>query len=111
LTIPGIPEQLTPANFATVVLHDLYAQCPVGTQILRKTELNDIATALLQRIRSDRQDQLEFLRALASQIPGRHMLLWSATPSVERAILHLGASAGLTRSFPSGLFISLSRVQ
>jgi hypothetical protein len=45
LTIPGIPEQLTSANFATVVLHDLYAQCPVGTQILRKTELNAIATA------------------------------------------------------------------
>jgi hypothetical protein len=104
LTIPGIPEQLTSANFATVVLHDLYAQYPAGTQVPRKTELNDIATVLLQRIRSDRRDQLKFLRSLAAQIPGRHLLLWSSTPSVETAIVHLGASGKVDTVLPRRTF-------
>ena len=104
LTIPGIPEQLTSANFSTVVLHDLYAQYPVGTQVPRKTELNHIATALLQRLRSARHDQVAFLRALAGQIPGRHLLMWSATPSVEEAIVDLGASGKVDTVLPQRTF-------
>jgi hypothetical protein len=104
LTIPGIPEELTSANFSTVVLHDLYAQYPVGTQVPRKTELNAIATALLQRLRSARHDQVSYLRALAGQIPGRHLLLWSADPSVERAIVQLGASGKVDTVLPKRTF-------
>ena len=104
LTIPGIPGQLTSANFSTVVLHDLYAQYPVGTQVPRKTELNEIATALLQRLRSARHEQVAFLRALARQIPGRHLLLWSATPSVEEAIVDLGASGKVDTVLPQRTF-------
>ena len=104
LTIPGIPEQLTSANFSTVVLHDLYAQYPVGTQVPRKTELNAIATALLQRLRSARHDQVSYLRALTGEIPGRHLLLWSADPSVERAIVQLGASGRVDTVLPKRTF-------
>jgi hypothetical protein len=104
LNVPGIPEQLTSANFSTVVLHDLYAQYPVGTQVPRKTELNAIATALLQRLHSARQDQVSFLRALAGQIPGRHLLLWSADPSVETAIVQLGASGKVDTVLPNRTF-------
>ena len=107
LTIPGIPEQLTSSNFSTVVLHDLYAQYPIGTQVAqvpRKTELNAIATALLQRLRSSRHDQVSYLRALAGQIPGRHLLLWSADPSVERAIVQLGASGKVDTVLPKRTF-------
>jgi hypothetical protein len=104
LTIPGIPEQLTSANFSTVVLHDLYAQYPVGTQVPRKTELNAIATALLQRLRSARHDQVSYLRALTGEIPGRHLLLWSAEPSVERAIVQLGASGKIDTVVPKRTF-------
>jgi type II secretory pathway pseudopilin PulG len=104
LTIPGIPEQLTSSNFSTVVLHDLYAQYPVGTQVARNTELNAIATELLQRLRSARHDQVSYLRALAGQIPGRHLLLWSADPSVERAIVQLGASGKVDMVLPKRTF-------
>ena len=104
LSIPGIPEQLTSGNFSTVVLHDLYAQYPVGTQVPRKTELNAIATALLQRLRSARHDQVSYLRALTGQIPGRHLLLWSADPSVERAIVQLGASGRVDTVLPKRTF-------
>lgn len=102
--VPGIPEQLTSANFATVVLHDLYSQYPVGSQSSRYEDLNAIATVLLQRLRSNRHDQVAYLRALAGQIPGRHLLLWSADPSVERAIIHLGASGKVDTVLPSGTF-------
>lgn len=104
ISVPGIPEQLTSANFSTVVLHDLYAQYPVGTQVPRKTELNAIATALLQRLRSARHDQVSYLRALAGQIPGRHLLLWSAIPSVESAVVRLGASGRVDTVLPKRTF-------
>lgn len=104
LTVPGLAAPLSEANFSTVVLHDLYAEYPVGNQIPRKTELNDIASTLLQRLRSTRGDQLAILRALAGQIPGRHLLLWSASPGVERAITELGASGKLDTTLADRTF-------
>ena len=104
LAVPGIPERLTSANFATFVLHDLYAQYAVGSQGPRYADLNAIATVLLQRLRSNRRDQVAYLRALAGQIPGRHLLLWSADPSVEKAIVHLGASGKVDTVLPTRTF-------
>jgi hypothetical protein len=104
LTIAGIAEPLTESDFSTVVLHDLYAEYPVGNQIPRKTELNLIASTLLQRLRSSRSEELDFLRAFAGQIPGRHLLLWSASPSVERAITQLGASGKINTVLPKRTF-------
>ena len=104
LTIPGIAEPLTEANFSTIVLHDLYTEYPVGNQIPRKTELNLIASTLLQRLRSSRNEELGFLRALAEQIPGRHLLLWSARPLVESAITQLGASGRINTVLPKRTF-------
>ena len=104
LTIPGIAQPLTAANFSTVVLHDLYAQYPVGTQVPRKTKLNDIATALLGRLRTARHRQVAFLRALAGEIPGRHLLMWSATPSVQAAIVNLGVSGRVDTVLPQRTF-------
>jgi hypothetical protein len=104
LTVPGIPEQLTSANFATFVLHDLYAQYAVGSQGPRYADLNSIATVLLQRLRSNRHDQVAYLRVLAGEIPGRHLLLWSADPSVEKAIVHLGASGKVDTVLPTRTF-------
>lgn len=104
LTVPGLAAPLTQANFSTVVLHDLYAEYPVGNQIPRTTELNNIAATLLQRLRSTRGDQLAILRALAGQIPGRHLLLWSASPRVERAITELGASGKVDTTLANRTF-------
>lgn len=104
LTVPGFSVQLTAANFATVVLHDLYSQYAVGTQSTRYEDLNAIATVLLRRLRSNHHDQVAYLRALAGEIPGRHLLLWSADPSVERAIAHLGASGKVDTVLPTRTF-------
>ena len=103
LSVPGISQELTSANFSTIVLHDLYAEYPAGTQIPRHTELNTIGSALLQRLRTSR-DQLGILQALGSQIPGRHLLLWSANPSVEQAITQLGASGRIDTVLPNRTF-------
>jgi hypothetical protein len=104
LNVPGIPEVLTSSNFSTVVLHDLYSAYPVGTQQPRYSNLNSIATVLLQRLRSINHDQVAFLRALAGEIPGRHLLLWSSSPTVERAITQLGASGKVNLALPQRTF-------
>jgi hypothetical protein len=104
LSVPGIPEVLTSSNFSTVVLHDLYSAFPVGNQEPRYSYLNSIATILLQRLKSDHHDQVAFLRALAGEIPGRHLLLWSASPTVENAITQLGASGKVNLTMPKRTF-------
>ena len=102
--VPGVPIALSSSNIATYLLHDLYAQYPVGSQIPRKDDLNDIATALLQRINTNRREDLSLLRALAGQLPGRHLMLWSAQPSVESAITKLGASGAVDTVLPKRTF-------
>jgi len=104
LSVPGIPEILTSSNFSTVVLHDLYSAFPVGSQDPRYSDLNSIATVLLQRLRSNHHDQVAFIRALAGEIPGRHLLLWSASPTVENAITRLGASGKVNLTMPQRTF-------
>jgi hypothetical protein len=104
LVVPGVPGELTASNFSTVVLHDLYAAYPAGSQGPRYSTLDEIATALLRRIRSTSHDQVAYLRALAAQVPGRHLLLWSAQPTVERAIVHLGASGKVDTVQPGSTF-------
>lgn len=104
LTVPGIATTLTQSNFATVVLHDLYAQYPSGSQLIRKTDLNEVASALLQRLKSGTSNRLGELQALASSIPGRHLLLWSADPHVEKAIVQLGASGKVNTVLPGRTF-------
>ena len=59
---------------------------------------------IIQRIRSDRASEISFVRALAEEIPGRHLLLWSANPSVESAIVGLGASGRVNTVFPDRTF-------
>jgi hypothetical protein len=104
LTVPGIPEQLNSQNFETVVLHDLYKNFAVGSQLPRYADLSEISASLLQRIRSDQSDEISFVRALAEEIPGRHLLLWSASPTIESAIVGLGASGRVNTVLPNRTF-------
>ena len=104
LTVPGIPEQLNAQDFGTVVLHDLYENYAVGSQLPRYADLSEISATLLERFRSDQADEISFIRALAEEIPGRHLLLWSANPRVESAIVGLGASGRVNTVLPDRTF-------
>jgi len=104
LYVPSAHVVLNAGNFSTYVLHDLYLHYPVGSQGPRKAELSEIASLLLQRIKGSTHNQFEFLRSLASDIPGRHLLVWSRDPSVESAINDLGASGTIANIDPASTF-------
>ena len=104
LYVPSAHVVLNADNFATYVLHDLYLHYPVGSQGPRKAELSEIASLLLQRIKGSTHNQFEFLRSLASDIPGRHLLVWSRNPQVESAINELGASGKIANIDPASTF-------
>ncbi len=104
LYVPSAHVVLNQKNFTTYVLHDLYLDYPVGSQGPRKAELNDIATLLLQRIKGSTHNQFEFLRTLAEDIPGRHLLVWSRDPNVESSISSLGASGQVANTDPTTTF-------
>jgi len=104
LYVPSAHVVLNQGNFATYVLHDLYLDYPVGSQGPRKAELSEIASLLLQRIKGSAHNQFEFLRSLASDIPGRHLLVWNRDPKVESAIVALGASGKIANVDPGATF-------
>ena len=104
LSVPDVSQPLNASNFSAVVLHDLYAENPVGSQDPRYNALSQISSALLHRIESDKGHLREYLQALATQIPGRHFLLWAARPSVESSIAALGADGRLESTDPTHTF-------
>ena len=104
LNVPGVTQTLTASNVVTYLLHDLYAQYPAGRQVQREDDLSNVATTLLKRINSNRSSDLSFLRALGQELPGRHLMLWSADPAVESAITKLGASGAIDTVLPTRTF-------
>ncbi len=104
LYVPSAHVTLDEHNFSRYVLHDLYEDYPVGSQGPRKAELNEIAALLLERIKGSTYKEFQFLRALSSDIPGRHLLVWSSIPRVETAITGLGASGLIDAPQPDATF-------
>ena len=104
ISVSGIAPRLTEANLATVLLHDLYAAYPTGSQSARHDELASIASTVLERLEEAHGEDVAFVRALASQLGGRHLLLWSANPSVQAALGTLGAAGRVDVVLPRSTF-------
>jgi len=104
LTVPSIGEALTSSNMATVLLHDLYAKFPAGSQAPRYNALSQVSEALLQRIHDDRHRLQDYLKVLAQLLPTRHFLMWAANPETQRSIRSLGGDGCLSCNDAVGSF-------
>jgi hypothetical protein len=105
ISVHGISSRLTEGNLGTVLLHDLYAANPRwGKQAARHDELAGIASTVFERLEHARGKDLAIARALASELGGRHLLLWSSDPAVEASLDTLDATGRVDAMLPRSTF-------
>jgi Protein of unknown function (DUF4012) len=104
LSVPGVPGPITSANAASILLNQLYQGTPAGSQELRHDELSLVAQAAVADLSAKKVDPGALARALGEDAAGRHLLLWSAAPQLQRQITLLGASGSVSNVNPSRTF-------
>jgi hypothetical protein len=99
LRVPGIPGKVSSKNVVFVLLHGLYLLYPKNyEQNTRHDEVASVASAAVHWMQQqgNHYDLAYLVDQLAKATPGRHLLVWSKFPVLERAIEGFGASGSLT---------------
>jgi|GEM_PF-446849 len=97
--VKGIPAKVTPSNVVFVLLHGLYKLYPKGyEQGKRHDEVSAVATAAVKRMKKHAYDIAYLVDQLAKAAHGRHLLVWSRFPVLERAVVRFGGSGSLVAS-------------
>jgi len=104
VTVPGIDTQISSSNVSALLLDTLYREHPAGNQSGRKDEIAAVAEASVQKLSSEHIDVAELGHVLASEVAGRHLLLFDATPSNEATLKRYGASGAVDTTLPTKTF-------
>jgi hypothetical protein len=94
--VPEINTVVAASNVQPLLLHDLYVRFPAGAdQQLRHADVSAVASAVVNRLSQGGYDPARLIYQLSAIIPGRHLMFWDSTPSLQAAIVHFGASGEL----------------
>jgi hypothetical protein len=105
VSVTGIPEPVTSQNAANVLLNQLYVGLPPNSsQGPRHEELSEVTSAAVHQLQASNVDLVALARVLASEVAGRHLLLWDENPSYERTIREVGASGAVDTDDPTRTF-------
>jgi hypothetical protein len=96
VSVPNIPEVVTAQNVAQIFLHDQYAIYPAGSaQADRHDNVSAVIKAVVNRMKTEHVDLAALANALATDVAGRHLIVWDEVPTFESTIRYLGASGSL----------------
>ena len=88
-----------------MILHDQYADYPPGSaQAQRRDNVAAVADATIARMKSEHVDLAALGNALATDVEGRHLIVWDETPSYENTITAIGASGAIDTTAPTRTF-------
>ena len=105
VTAPGIPEPVSAQNASYVLLHQIYAGLsPSASETPRHEELAAVQTAAFQKLKTGRVDLVALARVLATEVAGRHLMLWDEDPRFEQIIRSVGASGAVDTVDPTRTF-------
>jgi hypothetical protein len=103
--VPGVPGQITADNVAEVLLHQQYLQYPVlSVQGERHDNISAVAKAVVDRMKSEHIDLAALASAVATDMAGRHLIVWDEVPSYESTIRKLGGSGEIDTVAPDRTF-------
>lgn len=93
--VPSWPVPITSANAASTLLHKEYDALSGSARV---DFLGQVADAVWSRLITTRLPGLSQLaKAMAPAVAGKHLVLWSSTPTTERTLQALGAAGEMTR--------------
>ena len=105
VSVPNIAGPISAQNVATVILHDQYADYPPGSaQAQRRDNVAAVADATIARMKTEHIDLAALGNALATDVEGRHLIVWDETPSYENTIKAIGASGAIDSTAPTRTF-------
>ena len=104
VTVPGIDQPISSSNIATVLLNQLYQGYPAGAQTARHDEISATARAAIDKMKTEHIDLAALAQALATDVAGRHLLVWDETPGYERILVKAGASGAVDTVDPTRTF-------
>jgi hypothetical protein len=96
--VAGVPGAIKPSNVLYVLMHGLYLLYPKGYQQGRRhDEVAAVASAAVRKMKRHPHsfDLAYLVDQLAKATRGRHLLVWSRFPVLERAVTSFGASGSL----------------
>jgi len=93
--VAGVPQPVTAANVARILLHDLYeGLSPSTSQLERRERLDEVTAAVFDRISKGERDLLSLGASLGRATEGGHLRLWSTVSAEEEAFVRTGLGAG-----------------
>ena len=105
VSVPEIAGPISAQNVATVILHDQYSDyLPGSAQAQRKDNIAAVAQATVERMKSEHIDLAALGSALASDVEGRHLMVWDEVPHNESILAAMGASGSLDSTAPTRTF-------
>ena len=103
--VPGIPEPVTASNVADLLLNKAYAGDTVNDpQNARRDKISAVVKAAIDQMKTEHVDLDSFANALAADVQGRHLMVWSDTPATETGLATLDAAGTLTTAQPNRTF-------
>jgi len=105
VTVPNISGPISAQNVATVLLHDQYLDYPPGSaQAQRHDNIAAVAQAVIHQMKSEHIDLASLANALASDVSGRHLIVWDGVPKYEAMLSNIGASGAIDNVDPTRTF-------
>ncbi len=105
VSVPNIAGPISAQNVASVILHDQYADYPPGSaQAQRRDNVAAVAQATVALMKSEHVDLAALANALATDVQGRHLMVWDETPSHEDTLRTIGASGAIDTTAPARTF-------
>ena len=106
--VKNIPLPVSAKNAAYVLLNGLYKLYPAGwEQGLRHDEIAAVAKAAVDKMKRHPYDIAYLVDQLAKATRGRHLLVWSRYPVLERAVTQFGGSGSLVDQGTSAIHLSI----
>ncbi|HEX3794063.1 MAG TPA: DUF4012 domain-containing protein [Acidimicrobiales bacterium] len=105
VTVPNVPGIVTATNVAQIFLHDQYDVYPAGSaQADRHDNVSAVIKAVVDHMKTEHVDLAALANALATDVAGRHLIVWDEVPTFESTIKALGASGLIDTQQPDRTF-------
>lgn len=99
VTVPNIPGIITAADVGEVLLHEQYAQYPaVALSGERHDNISAVTKAVVDRLSSEHVDLAALANALATDVAGRHLMVWDENPQYQSTVAALGLSGSIANA-------------
>jgi hypothetical protein len=96
VTVPGEATPVSSSNIADLLLNKAYQGLTVNDpQAERRDMIAAVVKAAVDKMKTEHVDLDSFANALAYDVDGRHLMVWSDVPSAESGLVALDAAGTL----------------